>query len=58
MKTTGERLGTITLSFGVTRYKHGQPADHFLNRADRGLYQSKKAGRNKVTGRSFVDGNW
>lgn len=49
-KNTGERLGKITLSFGVTRYKNGEPADSFLNRADQALYRSKKTGRNRVTG--------
>ncbi|WP_319524465.1 diguanylate cyclase [uncultured Desulfosarcina sp.] len=49
-KNTGERLGKITLSFGVTSYKTGESADSFMNRADQALYQSKKTGRNKVTG--------
>lgn len=49
-KNTGERLGKINLSFGVTHYKDSESADSFLNRADQALYQSKKTGRNKVTG--------
>jgi diguanylate cyclase len=49
-KNTGERLGKITLSFGVTRYKNSESADSFMNRVDQALYQSKKTGRNKVTG--------
>lgn len=38
-----------TVSFGVTEYRTGESVDSFLNRADRGLYQSKHDGRNRVT---------
>ena len=49
-KNTGENLGKITLSFGVSTYKKDETAEDFVNRTDRALYQSKKTGRNKVTG--------
>ena len=49
-RNTGEILGTLTLSFGVARYKKGEGAEDFVRRADEALYQSKHAGRNKVTG--------
>ncbi len=49
-KNTGEILGTLTLSFGVTKYKKNEAAQEFVRRADEALYQSKHAGRNKVTG--------
>ena len=49
-KNTGENLGTITLSFGVANYKKDETAEDFVHRADDALYQSKHAGRNKVTG--------
>ena len=49
-KSTGESLGKITLSFGVTGYKNGESAGDFINRADTALYRSKKTGRNKITG--------
>ncbi|BBO74338.1 GGDEF domain-containing protein [Desulfosarcina widdelii] len=49
-KSTGESLGTITMSFGVTTYKHSEDADEFIHRADQALYQSKESGRNRVTG--------
>lgn len=49
-KNTGENLGKVTLSFGVTVYKKNERAEDFVNRADKALYQSKKSGRNKVTG--------
>jgi diguanylate cyclase len=49
-KNTGENLGKVTLSFGVTVHKKNESAEDFVNRADEALYQSKKTGRNKVTG--------
>jgi len=49
-KSTGESLGKITLSFGVTVYREAEPVEDFINRADKALYQSKNTGRNKVTG--------
>jgi len=50
-KNTGESLGTLTLSFGVATYRKDEASKDFVRRADEALYQSKKAGRNKVTGR-------
>lgn len=49
-KNTGESVGKVTLSFGVTIYKKAEDAEDFVNRADEALYQSKNTGRNKVTG--------
>jgi diguanylate cyclase len=49
-RTTGESLGQITLSFGVTAYKKDEIAEDFMGRADDALYQSKDSGRNRVTG--------
>ena len=48
-KNTGESLGTITLSFGITDYRQNDTAEAFLKRADKALYQSKDMGRNRVT---------
>ena len=49
-KSTGERLGEITISFGVAIYKDPESAEDFVDRADKALYQSKNTGRNRVTG--------
>jgi diguanylate cyclase len=42
-------LGTITVSIGATCYKRGEPTNEFFHRADKALYRSKHAGRNKVS---------
>lgn len=39
----------ITVSFGVAEYKMGDSPDALLNTADKMLYKSKEAGRNRVT---------
>ncbi len=38
----------VTCSFGVTSYKPGEKITKFIGRADKGLYQAKKGGRNQV----------
>jgi diguanylate cyclase len=49
-RNTGESLGKISLSFGVTAYQKGENTKSFVQRADEALYHSKRTGRNKVTG--------
>ena len=49
-KSTGESLGKITMSFGVTLYSKGENIEEFFNRGDKAMYKSKTTGRNKVTG--------
>jgi diguanylate cyclase len=44
-----ESLGSITVSIGATCYKRNEPTNDFLQRADKALYSSKNAGRNKVS---------
>ncbi len=48
-KDTGEPVGAITLSFGIARYRNPEPENEFIQRADKALYASKEAGRNRVT---------
>jgi diguanylate cyclase len=48
-KTSNENLGRITLSIGVAQYHPGEGISDFIERADAALYESKKAGRNRVT---------
>ena len=42
----------VTASFGVTRLSRGEHGDAALERADAGLYESKRNGRNRVTAKS------
>lgn len=40
---------TITVSIGVTEYRHPETEATFVHRADMAMYQSKASGRNSVT---------
>ncbi|MEW6118727.1 MAG: GGDEF domain-containing protein [Pseudomonadota bacterium] len=44
-----ETVARVTLSLGVARYRAGEGALAFIERADRALYTSKQNGRNRVT---------
>ncbi len=47
---TEQPLGRVTVSLGLASWpKHGETADEVLEAADRALYASKAAGRNRVT---------
>lgn len=46
----GRNLGLkITISIGVTQYRQTEEISCFVQRADQAMYQSKQAGRNKVS---------
>ena len=47
-RSTGETLGSITLSIGVAQFIRGEPPADAINRADTCLYAAKHAGRNCV----------
>jgi diguanylate cyclase len=47
-RSTNEKLGRITASFGVATYRKGDTSSSLIERADRCLYAAKHAGRNKV----------
>lgn len=44
-----ESIANITISIGVASYNHGESMTEFVTRADKALYQSKNAGRNRVS---------
>jgi diguanylate cyclase (GGDEF)-like protein len=39
---------TVTASFGVTEARRGEDLEQIVQRADKGLYRAKSAGRNRV----------
>jgi diguanylate cyclase len=47
-RSTGETLGSITLSIGVAQYVADEPIGDTLARADACLYVAKRSGRNRV----------
>ena len=47
-KNSEESVGSITISGGVAEYADPEPAQELIGRADKGLYQAKQSGRNRV----------
>lgn len=47
-RSTGEDLGTITMSLGVAVYRNGEGSADLIKRADECLYSAKRGGRNRV----------
>lgn len=54
-KSTGESLGTITMSFGIAKYRPGEPLTDLIGRADAALYSAKNAGRNRALNEDEID---
>lgn len=47
-RSTGENLGFITISVGVSTFKGGDTVQTMIERADSALYLAKRTGRNRV----------
>lgn len=48
-KDTGDLIGQVFVSLGVSQYRPGESLDSFIHRADEALYLSKSNGRCRVT---------
>jgi len=48
-RSTNEDLGAVTISAGFAERKKAEPPVSLMERADAALYDSKHAGRNRVT---------
>ncbi len=51
-RSTGEKLGRITMSVGVAEHYQGEPVEELIERADAALYTAKHNGRNQVAAAS------
>jgi len=47
-KESGETLGKVTLSIGVSSYRDGDTSKKMTDRADKAMYVAKHSGKNKV----------
>lgn len=47
-KDSGETIGQVTISSGISTLHTGDTVDAFIERADKALYTAKDTGRNKV----------
>ncbi len=54
-RSTKERLGRITASFGVAAFHPTDTASSLIERADRCLYGAKRSGRNRVVSEEELD---
>jgi diguanylate cyclase len=56
-RSTGERLGRVTISIGAALLRPTDTAQSLIERADQCLYAAKRNGRNQVIGESHLDVN-
>ncbi len=54
-RSTGETLGSITISLGVARMRSGEDPLETVRRADACLYSAKRSGRNMVVSENEID---
>ena len=48
-RSTGDKLGRITMSGGVAQYISGESVESLIERADAALYTAKNGGRNQIS---------
>ena len=54
LKKEKQDLGTISVSIGLSQYRHGESYEDCIGRADKALYQAKDNGRNCVVADEVV----
>ncbi len=47
-KASNQKMGSITMSIGVAKYREGEDIAAFIERAEGALHEAKKGGRNRV----------
>jgi diguanylate cyclase len=56
-RSSGERLGRVTISIGVALLRPSDTPQSLIERADKCLYAAKRNGRNQVMGESDLEAN-
>ncbi|MBU0971660.1 MAG: GGDEF domain-containing protein [Proteobacteria bacterium] len=56
LKESGQSMGTITVSMGISMYAMNEPGDNMIKRADDALYMAKNTGRNKIVSQASIQG--
>jgi diguanylate cyclase len=54
-RSTGREIGSVTVSIGVAQFRLAESAEAMIERCDRGLYQAKRAGRDRVVTENEID---
>jgi diguanylate cyclase len=54
-RTTGQEIGSVTVSIGVAQFRLAESAETLIERCDRGLYQAKSVGRNRVVTETEIE---
>jgi diguanylate cyclase len=54
-RSSGERLGHVTISIGVASLRPGDSPQSLIDRADACLYAAKRGGRNQVVGECEIN---
>ena len=55
-RTTGQEIGSVTVSIGVAQFRLAEAAETLIERCDRGLYRAKSTGRNRVVTEIDIEG--
>jgi diguanylate cyclase len=53
-RTTGQEIGSVTVSIGVAQFRLAESSDALVERCDRGLYHAKNTGRNRTIAENEV----